>query len=100
MATKQVEANKRYIKKLRESGNYKVKQVCLALHTEIDKDVIERLSEVPSKNGYIKRLIREDMEVNPNEVNPNKEIKNAAETKDPKNSAEITQEDDLLIIHA
>ena len=92
MATKQVEANKRYIKKLRESGNYKVKQVCLALHTEIDKDVIERLSEVPSKNGYIKRLIREDMEVNP--------IKNAAETKDPKNSAENTQEDDLLTIHA
>lgn len=95
MATKQVEANKRYIKKLRESGNYKVKQVCLALHTEIDKDVIERLSEVPSKNGYIKRLIRKDME-----VNPNTDIKNAAETKDPKNSGEITQEDDLLTIHA
>lgn len=59
--TKQREANARYIKKVRAEGRWKVKQVCVALHTENDKDILDRLSQVPSKNGYIKQLIRNDM---------------------------------------
>lgn len=31
------------------------------LHNEIDKDIIEKLSSVPSMQGYIKNLIREDI---------------------------------------
>lgn len=31
------------------------------LHNDIDKDIIEKLSSVPSMQGYIKQLIREDI---------------------------------------
>ena len=31
------------------------------LHNEIDKDIIEKLSSVPSMQGYIKQLIRNDI---------------------------------------
>ena len=31
------------------------------LHNEIDKDIIEKLASVPSMQGYIKQLIREDI---------------------------------------
>ena len=36
-------------------------QVHIKLNLRTDKDVLEKLDEVPSKQGYIKRLIREDL---------------------------------------
>lgn len=38
------------------------RQVHLKLNRRTDKDVLARLDEVKSKQGYIKRLIREDLE--------------------------------------
>lgn len=35
--------------------------VALRLNLKTDADILERLSQVPSKMGYVKRLIREDM---------------------------------------
>jgi hypothetical protein len=37
------------------------RQVHLKLNRNTDKDVLDKLDEVPSKQGYIKRLIREDL---------------------------------------
>ena len=37
------------------------RQVHIKLNLRTDKDVLEKLDEVPSKQGYIKRLIREDL---------------------------------------
>ena len=37
------------------------RQVHLKLNRNTDKDVLARLDEVQSKQGYIKRLIREDL---------------------------------------
>ena len=37
------------------------RQVHIKLNVRTDKDVLERLDEVQSKQGYIKRLIREDL---------------------------------------
>ena len=37
------------------------RQVHIKLNLRTDKDVLERLDEVQSKQGYIKRLIREDL---------------------------------------
>ena len=31
------------------------------LHNELDKDIIDKLASVPSMQGYIKQLIREDI---------------------------------------
>ena len=38
------------------------RQVHIKLNLRTDKDVLDKLDEVPSKQGYIKRLIREDLE--------------------------------------
>lgn len=38
------------------------RQVHLKLNLGTDGDVLEKLDSVPSKQGYIKRLIRADME--------------------------------------
>ena len=38
------------------------RQVHLKLNLRTDKDVLARLDEVPCKQGYIKRLIRADIE--------------------------------------
>jgi hypothetical protein len=35
--------------------------LCLRLNKETDKDIIELLNAVKSKQGYIKELIREDL---------------------------------------
>lgn len=35
--------------------------VFLKLNKETDKDILEKLSSVPNRQGYIKDLIREDM---------------------------------------
>ena len=37
------------------------RQVHIKLNVRTDKDVLARLDEVQSKQGYIKRLIREDL---------------------------------------
>lgn len=51
--------------------NYDVKyakenlqQVRLSLNKETDADLIEWINQQPNKQGYLKRLIREDMEKN------------------------------------
>lgn len=51
----QIRANARYNKA-------HTKCVCLRLNRKTDADIIQRLSEVESKMGYIKLLIRKDME--------------------------------------
>ena len=38
------------------------RQVHLKLNRRTDEDVLGKLDSVPSKQGYIKRLIREDLE--------------------------------------
>ena len=38
------------------------RQVMLKLHTRNDADILERLDAVGNKQGYIKKLIREDIE--------------------------------------
>lgn len=37
------------------------KQIIVKLNLRTDKDVINKLEEVPSKQGYIKELIRKDI---------------------------------------
>nr|UVX93157.1 MAG: ParG [Bacteriophage sp.] len=55
MATEaQIKAQKKY-----NADN--TRQVHLKLNRRTDSDVLERLDAVPSKQGYIKRLIREDL---------------------------------------
>ena len=56
MATEaQIKAQRRY-----DARN--TRQVHLKLNRHTDKDVLGKLDSVPSKQGYIKRLIREDLE--------------------------------------
>lgn len=38
------------------------KQIKLKLNLETDKDIIEKLEKVGNKQGYIKELIRKDLE--------------------------------------
>lgn len=55
MATEaQIKAQKRY-----DAAN--TRQVHLKLNRRTDKDVLARLDEVKSKQGYIKELIRADL---------------------------------------
>lgn len=37
------------------------KQVLLKLNLNTDKDILQRLDEVGNKQGYVKKLIREDI---------------------------------------
>lgn len=39
-------------------------QVMLKLNLRTDADILDRLHTVPNRQGYIKRLIREDMQRN------------------------------------
>lgn len=41
------------------------KSVMLKFNLTTDKDILDRLEEVPNKQGYIKQLIREDMKKEP-----------------------------------
>ena len=50
----QIKAQRRY-----DARN--TRQVHIKLNLRTDKDVLARLDEVQSKQGYIKRLIREDL---------------------------------------
>jgi len=55
MATEaQIRAQKRY-----DAAN--TRQVNLKLNIRTDEDVLEKLDSVPSKQGYIKALIRADL---------------------------------------
>ena len=39
-------------------------QIKMKLNRETDADILDRLQTVPNRQGYIKRLIREDIEKN------------------------------------
>lgn len=51
----QIRANEKY-DKVHTTGVY------LKLNNETDKDILEYLASVPNRQGYIKQLIRKDME--------------------------------------
>lgn len=52
-----LKANEKYLK-----ANTKI--VSLRLNYNTDKDIIKKLDEVDSKMGYIKELIRKDLQTN------------------------------------
>ena len=54
MATKHTIAQAKYDAAHRRSYG-------IRLHKDIDKDIINKLASVPSMQGYIKQLIREDL---------------------------------------
>lgn len=60
MTEAQLRAQKRYQKRA-------IAQILVKLHRENDADIIERLAQEPSKNGYIKALIRADIAARANE---------------------------------
>lgn len=53
------EAQRRAIKKY---NSERTKQVIVRLNMTTDADILEKLVTVPNKTGYIKGLIRSDME--------------------------------------
>lgn len=46
-----------------KSNKINTKMICLRLSYNTDADIIKKLDEVESKMGYIKELIRKDMQV-------------------------------------
>ncbi len=53
-------AQEKYKKKLKKMGVKTNKTFILNCHLQNDKDIIEVLENKENKNGYIKKLIRED----------------------------------------
>lgn len=51
-------AQREYVKKYDKANTT---HIHLKLNLKTDKDILERLDQVESKQGYIKRLIREDI---------------------------------------
>lgn len=45
-----------------KSNKINTKMICLRLSYSTDADIIKKLDEVESKMGYIKELIRKDMQ--------------------------------------
>ena len=45
-----------------KSNKINTKMICLRLSYNTDADTIKKLDEVESKMGYIKKLIRKDMQ--------------------------------------
>lgn len=45
-----------------KSNKINTKMICLRLSCNTDADIIKKLDEVESKMGYIKELIRKDMQ--------------------------------------
>jgi hypothetical protein len=45
-----------------KSNKINTKMICVRLSYNTDADIIKRLDEVDSKMGYIKELIRKDMQ--------------------------------------
>ena len=54
-------ASKAQIRAVDRYNKAKTKTLCIRLNTETDKDIIEILERVDSKQGYIKDLIRLDI---------------------------------------
>ena len=54
-------ASKAQIKASNKYNKEKTLTICLRLNKETDKDIIDILESVKSKQGYIKELIREDL---------------------------------------
>lgn len=54
MATTHTAAQMKYDKEHRRVYGFR-------LHNDIDRDIIEKLASVPSMQGYIKQLIRDDI---------------------------------------
>ena len=52
----------KYIDYISQYNRKNTVAVCLRLSKKYDMDIIERLAQQPSKAGYIKELIRRDME--------------------------------------
>lgn len=50
------------LKSIRKWQKNNMLQINLALHRKNDADIIEKLEQVENKNGYIKELIRKDLE--------------------------------------
>lgn len=57
MAT--TEAQRRAVRRFEKANTV---QVHLKLNRNTDADILEKLNSVPSKMGYIKKLIRADLE--------------------------------------
>ncbi len=45
-----------------KSNKINTKMICVRLSYNTDADIIKKLNEVPSKMGYIKDLIRKDLQ--------------------------------------
>lgn len=55
-------ATEAQLKAVRKYDKANTRQVHLKLNRRTDGDVLEKLDSVPSKQGYIKELIRADIE--------------------------------------
>ena len=55
------EAQKRAQKKYDEANKDKFRMIHLKLNKDTDAEIIEKLEQVPSIQGYIKELIRADL---------------------------------------
>lgn len=53
--------SKAQIKAINKFNKEKTKCIQIRLNKNTDADIIERLENVPSKMGYIKKLIRDDI---------------------------------------
>ena len=51
-----------------KSNKINTKMICLRLSYNTDADIIKKLDEVESKMGYIKELIRKDMQAKKNSL--------------------------------
>lgn len=51
-----------------KSNKINTKMICLRLSYNTDADIIKKLDEVESKMGYIKELIRKDMQAQKNSM--------------------------------
>lgn len=57
-------ATKAQIKASNKFNKHNTKSIILKLNFNTDADIIKKLEHVPSKMGYIKKLIREDIKNN------------------------------------
>lgn len=64
MAQLSEEAKKKLYKTQAEYDKRSCTRINLKLHNANDADILQKLSDVENKNGYIKELIRLDIEKN------------------------------------
>lgn len=55
-------ASKAKIRANNKSNKKNTKMICVRLSYNTDADILKKLDEVDSKMGYIKKLIRKDMQ--------------------------------------